>query len=100
MQIPNHKFYNCIVTTSDGNSYNVEANWLHNTNNTQWNGWSCNAGLDRICIAPDGKVYGSECMNDCLGDITSGWQLLAKPTVCHQAGCTGCTDDLIVAKEK
>lgn len=99
MQLPEHKFYNCTITLEDNSVHNVDANWIHNVNHDNWQGWSCYAGVDRICITPDGSVYGGECQHDYLGNINTGWDLLVNPTICKYQRCTGCTDDLIVTKE-
>jgi hypothetical protein len=45
-------------------------------------------------------VYGGECLNDRLGHLEDGWDLLINPTVCTQLRCSGCTDDLLVEKRK
>jgi hypothetical protein len=76
----------------------MEANWLHNNKLDLWKGWSCNAGIDRLYIDPTGRLYGAECENNYIGHIDQNWVLPDQPTVCNQARCTGCTDDLMVTK--
>ena len=100
MQYPTHEFYNCELTLCDQQKFRVDAQWLHNQNLDSWLGWQCEAGLSRLYIDTDNNVYGGQCQNDHLGNLTSGWQLLDQPTVCHRSRCSPCTDDLIVAKNK
>ena len=99
MQLPEHKFYNCVVKLTDNSVSNLDANWIHNNNYDLWQGWHCHAGMDRILIDASGEVYSGECKNDYLGNIDTGWELLSTPTVCKRQQCTGCTDDLLVTKE-
>jgi hypothetical protein len=82
----------------DQTEFLVEANWLHNNNLDHWLNWQCNVGLDRIYIDPVGDVYSGECKNDYLGHIDRDWNL-QQSTQCRQKTCTGCTDDLLVAKQ-
>lgn len=98
MKFSDHKYYNCRIYLDDQTEFLVEANWLHNNNLDHWQGWQCNAGTDRIYIDPLGDVYSAECKNDYLGHIDQDWDL-QQPTQCKQTTCTGCTDDLLVAKQ-
>ena len=93
----NQENYNCRITTDTGEEYLVYANWLHNEQLDNWQGWICEAGSTRLLIDKDFKVYGGECKNDHLGSAIDGFDLL-DTTTCQQLRCTGCTDDLIVAK--
>jgi len=43
-------------------------------------------------------VYSGECKNDYLGHIDRDWNL-QQPAPCRRQTCTGCTDDLLVAKQ-
>jgi hypothetical protein len=99
LQIPDHKFYNCIVDTDAGTTHRIDANWLHNNNLDIWHGWKCLAGSDRIFVDSTGLIYSGECRNDLLGQIDSNWQLLENATVCNRDRCSGCTDDLMITKE-
>ena len=95
----NHENYNCRITTDTGEEYLVYANWLHNERLDNWQGWSCEAGATRISIDKDLKVYSGECKNDYLGSASDEFTVL-EHTICKKERCTGCTDDLIVAKYK
>jgi len=46
------------------------------------------------------NVFGGECKNDHLGNISTGWVILTDATICQKSRCTGCTDDLIQYKRK
>lgn len=84
---------------SDGTEYFLDANWLHNNDLDSWQHWKCWAGSQRLCIENDGNVYSGQCLNDHLGHLDTGWELLTAPTICQKPRCTGCTDDLTVKKE-
>ena len=97
----NHPNYNCQIILDNGEAYNIYANWLHNQNLDKWQGWHCNAGVTRVYININGEVYDGECKNSRLGDLHTGWNLKDEDnSICHRTTCTGCTDDLIVTKEK
>lgn len=93
-----HQYYNCKITLESGKEYRVAANWLHNQNLDQWQGWHCYAGRTRLMIDENFNVHSGECLNDHLGNLLSNWDLLETGTVCKQKTCTGCTDDLNVKK--
>ena len=93
----NQENYNCRITTDTGEEYLVYANWLHNEQLDQWKDWTCEAGATRLLIDKDLKVYSGECKNDLLGSAVDGFTVL-EHTTCRQERCTGCTDDLMVAK--
>jgi len=97
----NHSNYNCTITTDSGKQYNVFANWIHNQQLDNWQGWQCNAGLTRLYIDKNGDVYSGECCNDHLGNVfLDTFKINTRPTTCQQSRCTGCTDDLVVKKQQ
>lgn len=93
-----HFDYNIKVTTDSGTQYKIFANWLHNNQFDHWKGWVCSAGATRLYVDKDFRVFGGECKNDQLGSVFD-FQLLTN-TVCKRDRCTGCTDDLMVAKQE
>lgn len=95
--LSNQENYNCRATTEDGSEYLLYANWLHNNGLDNWKGWECDAGTTRLLIDKELNVFSGECKNDYLG-TTDNFNLLNK-TICKQETCTGCTDDLLVAKQ-
>lgn len=95
----NHENYNCQITLDDGRQYLVYANWIHNNELDHWQGWDCSAGVNRIFIDYDGKVYDGECKNSLLGDLNSEWNIKID-NICTRNRCTGCTDDLIIKKQR
>jgi hypothetical protein len=96
-EFENHQNYNCKITTDSGEGYLVYANWIHNNQLDNWQGWQCEAGATRLFIDKDFSTYGGECKNDYLGSALDGFTIL-DTTICKKIRCTGCTDDLIVAK--
>lgn len=84
----------------NGDTYYVNANWIHNNDLDFWNGWECDAGFNRINIDENLNVYSGECLNDNLGNINGEWAILDRPTICKRNRCTGCTDDLIQFKKE
>jgi hypothetical protein len=99
MTFENHEYYNCEIQLDSGETYTVSANWLHNQQLDQWQGWQCNAGNTRLMIDENFDIYSGECLNNYLGNLIAGWQLATKMVVCQQPRCSGCTDDLIVNKK-
>ena len=97
LQFENHENYNCEIVTDTGKTYRVYANWLHNNNLDQWQGWSCQAGTNRLYIDKNFNVYGGDCRNDYLGHAVEGFEIL-NGTICRRSTCTGCTDDLVIGK--
>lgn len=97
--IEQHEFYNCQITLDDNTQLNINANYLHNNNLDLFENWKCNAGVERIYIDFEKNVYSGQCMNDKLGNLISGWNLIDNYTICKRKTCTGCTDDLIVSKK-
>ena len=96
----NHTYYNCKVTTNTGQEFLVDANWIHNNGLDNWQNWTCNAGKDRIYIDSKVDVFNGECINDQLGNILTGWDIMTTATTCKKIRCTGCTDDLIQHKKE
>jgi MoaA/NifB/PqqE/SkfB family radical SAM enzyme len=97
----NHNNYNCTIVTDKNNQYNVYGNWIHNNQLDDWQGWQCDAGMTRLSIDKNGNVYSGECHNDYLGNVFDGtFEINKQPTICKRSRCTGCTDDLIVRKQK
>ena len=94
-----HENYNCQATDEQGQEHLVYANWMHNQGLDTWQGWHCNAGHTRFYIDKNFDIWSGECKNDYLGNALKEWRP-KNDTVCKQATCTGCTDDLITKKSK
>ena len=64
-------------------------------------GWKLYQKLMLISVDLDKNfdVWSGECKNDYLGNALKEWRP-KNDTVCKQATCTGCTDDLITKKSK
>lgn len=97
MKLENHSDYNCLVITDTGEEYYMYSNWLHNNNQDSWLGWTCEAGVTRLYIDKNLNIFSGECKNDFLGSMENFIPL--EKNVCKRSRCTGCTDDLMVAKE-
>lgn len=93
----NHPNYNCKISLDTGEEYRVYANWIHNQNLDHWQGYHCSAGQTRFYIDRNFDIWSGQCENDRLGNVLEDWEIKTD-TVCHQATCTGCTDDLITEK--
>jgi hypothetical protein len=99
LEFENHPNYNCEIHTSNGQTYKIYANWLHNQQLDHWQGWECHAGATRLYVDKNLEVWSGECQNDHLGHAVTGFEILEK-TTCERSRCTGCTDDLVVEKKK
>lgn len=100
MQFKNHEHYNCEIELDTGEKYRVAANWIHNSDLDHWQGWSCDAGYKRLSIDSDFNVHSAECHNQNLGNLFAGWSLNPTSQICQRNRCTGCTDDLLLAKHR
>jgi hypothetical protein len=95
----NQPNYNCTIITDTGEEYQVYANWIHNNNLDSWQGWSCDAGKTRFYIDKNFDVWSGECQNDYLGNAANEWSPKVD-SICKRKTCFGCTDDLIVKKQR
>jgi hypothetical protein len=72
---------------------------MHNEKQDNFQGWSCEAGHTRFLIDKNFDIWDGECKNTLLGNVFGEWD--TKPNnICRQSTCSGCTDDLIVAKHQ
>ena len=95
----NHSNYTCEITLDSGEQFKIYANWMHNKQLDNFQGWSCDAGYTRFMIDKNFDIWDGECKNTLLGNVLDEWATNSN-NVCRQSTCTGCTDDLIVAKHK
>jgi MoaA/NifB/PqqE/SkfB family radical SAM enzyme len=67
----------------------------------QYNGWSCNAGLESLMINHDGEVHRATCrVGGSLGNIYNGtFNIPTEPVICTRNYCT-CEADIPLTKEK
>ena len=93
----NHPNYNCKITIDDGREYWVYANWMHNEQLDNWQGWHCDAGHTRFYVDKNFDIWDGECQNKQLGNVLGEWAICTD-NICNRKTCTGCTDDLIVKK--
>ena len=100
MKFENHQYYNCEITLSTGEKHLIASNWMHNNQLDHWQGWDCDVGLRRLDVDKNFDVWSGQCHNDYLGNLKTEWTPLAEPTICKQQRCTGCTDDLLMAKQE
>ena len=98
MIFENHQHYNCEITTDNNEKFRVSANWLHNAGLDYWQGWSCDAGYQRLDIDKNFDVHSAVCQNQYLGNLFGEWQVLDQPGICKRERCVGCTDDLLIGK--
>ena len=100
MKFENHLHYNCEIELDNGETYKVSANWLHNNNLDNWQGWECDAGYRRLDIDIDFNVHSALCYNEKLGNLFESWAVHDQPSICRRSRCTGCTDDLLIGKHE
>jgi hypothetical protein len=90
---------NAIVTTSTGDSVAIFADQLIDKRLNFFNGWSCNAGSERIYIEKDFTVFSGQCKNNMLGNLfDENFKILNHPVICKQNSCT-CTGDIYTTKK-
>ena len=95
----NHSNYNCKVTLDSGQQFDIYANWMHNEKQDNFQGWHCDAGHTRFYIDKNFDIWDGECKNTLLGNVIDDWATESN-NICKRDTCTGCTDDLIAAKNK
>lgn len=100
MTYQNHTNYNCDIVLDTGETFKVYSQWLSNEQTFHWKNWKCDAGFKRLFIDVKEEVYGGVCLNDHLGNLSSGWNLLESQTVCQQESCSPNTDDLVIFKQQ
>ena len=91
--------YNAEVHYDDGSVIKIYSPQLRYRGLSNFHGWECEAGMERIFILPDGSVYGGECENDFLGKLDDNtFELRTSPTICKKHLCIGNPDDLMTKK--
>jgi hypothetical protein len=83
----------------DGTLLEVHSQVLANMNLSQFPDWKCRAGMDRIYINVDGKVYGGMCRVGEVGDMLTEFRLLDNEVTCDGRLCA-CMGDIRVQKWK
>ena len=88
---------NCVID----NEHKVHANDIIKHKWNQFEGWTCNAGLESLMINWDGEVYRATCrVGGSLGNIYSGsFKQPITPIVCTRQWCT-CAADIPLTKVK
>jgi MoaA/NifB/PqqE/SkfB family radical SAM enzyme len=91
---------NAIVELANGESIAIDAVQLVDKNLTNFKGWQCYAGVERMYIDPQFKVYSGQCRNDYIGELfDNNLSLFTEPTVCKQEKCV-CVADIFTTKIK
>jgi MoaA/NifB/PqqE/SkfB family radical SAM enzyme len=88
---------NCVI---DG-EHKVHASDVIKHKWNQFEGWSCNAGLESLMINWDGEVYRATCrVGNSLGNIyNDSFELSTDPVICTRKWCT-CAADIPITKVK
>jgi MoaA/NifB/PqqE/SkfB family radical SAM enzyme len=72
---------------------------ISNDKITNFNGWSCNIGIDSIYLNWDGIIRGGNCLEGgYIGDIISKVNWNSEPIICGSTYCH-CVTDIKVSKE-
>ena len=82
------------------NNNEISAQDLINTAQDRFLGWSCNVGIDRLCIEPNGDIYGSTCyITEPYGNVNDidNVVLPSAPVTCTKEYC-GCGADVAIPK--
>jgi len=90
---------NATVYYDDGSTVNIFATKIRLMDLDYFENWKCKAGVERIVILPDSSVFGGECENDYLGNLTNGsFNLIDNFTTCKQNRCGNNPDDIMMEK--
>lgn len=89
------------VEYTDGTISDVEPNNLIIDGQTNWKGWQCAIGLEKLCFRPEGRIKrGSACdVGEVLGNWRTGEMSITNPTwvTCPKDSCF-CGNDISVGK--
>lgn len=98
--LPKYYFRN-IVEYENGQEEFVDENKLLNEGLCNFDGWSCNIGLEQLYINDHGEVYGASCrLGGSYGSILEPNQIKFpnKPVICSFKLCH-CASDIRVSKQ-
>lgn len=85
---------NCVIDDSTL----IHANDVIKLHMNQYNGWSCNAGIESLMINWDGEVYRATCrVGGSLGNINTTFKIPNAPITCDRNWCT-CAADIPLTK--
>jgi|TARA_R110001632_G_scaffold59715_4_gene145061 MoaA/NifB/PqqE/SkfB family radical SAM enzyme len=86
---------NCVVD----DEHKIHANDVIKHKLNQFEGWTCNAGLESLMINWDGEVHRATCrVGDSLGNIYNGtFESPVAPVICTRKWCT-CVADIPLTK--
>ena len=91
-----------ISLFADNTTGQISAQDLINTGQDQFLNWKCNVGIDRLCINPNGDIYGSTCyITEPYGNVNdiSSVVLPTSPISCTRKHCS-CGADVSIPKWK
>ena len=81
---------------------NLNAQELINSNNTNFEGWTCNIGLESLYVRYDGMIRRGNCITSpFIGKIQDVENIIwpIGPVICRQNFCN-CSTDVFVSKQK
>lgn len=89
------------IVWDNGTEERLQAQNIIRESKTNFQGWSCNAGLDGIFIDSQGTIYRGTCLQgDKIGHILDENILLpTNPVMCNKKFC-GCVTDVYYSKKK
>jgi MoaA/NifB/PqqE/SkfB family radical SAM enzyme len=100
----NRTKYNKVKTIDTStvlyNGDKISAQDLINTKQDQFLNWKCNVGIDRLCINPNGDIYGSTCyITEPYGNVNdiNNVVLPTAPISCTRQHCS-CGADVSIPK--
>ena len=90
-----------LVTWENNSTTMLDSNKFINTGKNNFNGWSCDAGIDGIFINSQGTIFRGTCREGGeLGNmLDNNFELPAKSIVCGKNSCT-CVTDVLYSKRK
>jgi organic radical activating enzyme len=90
-----------LVTFSDGRREKLKASRLVALNYNSFLGWSCDIGLELICVKSSGEIYRGVCREGGqLGSVAEGIKYIPDAPVTCQRSICNCLADISVSKRK
>lgn len=92
---------NTVISYIDRPDEQLHANDVIKLHLNQYNGWSCNAGIESLMINWDGEVHRATCrVGGSLGNIYNDtFTVPSEPVICNRNFCT-CAADIPLTKLK
>lgn len=85
------------TVTASTNNHNVPWEFVLQSAQNDYRGWTCFAGMRKLMIDSNGDIYGAQCKINKLGNLNTTWKLNKEPVICNIRYCA-CLSDIQIPK--